>query len=109
MEPRHGTKELHSGNALDGRINRRQCVDQTDGPVVAIDVVPLHRRFPVWAGDECWGRPFRIDEPWRERGRIGRRLLDSLASKTAKLHGSDPTRRYPHIDPGSTARRLIPP
>src|SRR5215472_12765686 len=56
IKPRHGPKELDTGDPLRRRKGGGHRIDQTDGDVVAIDIVTLDGALAVWADDA--GRRF---------------------------------------------------
>ena len=68
MEARHRAEELYARDTLGCGKDRRQSVDETDGDIVAIDIVALDRRLFVRTGDN--GRRFalRVEQGRRKGG-----------------------------------------
>src|SRR6267154_2005240 len=49
IKPCHGPKELDAGDPLRRRKDGSQRIDQTNGDVVAIDIIALNGALAVWA------------------------------------------------------------
>ena len=71
METRHGAEKLDAGDVLCCGKDRRQRVDETDGDIVAINIVALDRRLVARTGDN--GRRFALRVKQGRRKRAGKR------------------------------------
>ncbi len=70
MKARHRPEEADAGDALNRRVDRRRCIDETDGDVVAIDVVSLDDTLSR-RGDQVFRRLDRwVRQAWRKRGGV---------------------------------------
>ncbi len=79
MKARHGTEEINAGDALHGRVDRCQRLDQADGDIVAVDIIALDRLLAFRPGDD--GRRFAApDRAARRECRCDRQVRCSSAA-----------------------------
>ena len=69
------------------REHRRQRVDETDGDVVAIDVVALRCGLAVRPGDRSGRGAIGIEQRGGKDGRIGRLAAEILLATFNGQHG----------------------
>jgi hypothetical protein len=86
MEPGHRTEEIHARNAHRRRKRRRQCVDEADSHVVAVDGVAPVCSLAVWSRDESRRGALGVEQGGGKAGRIADLGIVTMLLEINGLH-----------------------